>query len=338
MLETINLDNGLTTAGQSLAPFGSLFTQSGILRPNSFTVSALGSPGMFVEVSGSDDDDLAIIKTDDGATYFIRNTIDLQVPILANSSGVTKTDAIVLFVDLTGGDDENAGSPGAAQVIAVRRDGVSTGLPNDGEIDAETGNNPWIFLKGVEVEHGAGEVEGEDLEGAADRAHLDMNLIDAGSILESMLAAGSVSNAKLKTGAGEPGGEWTNYTAALTSAGSGATLGNGSMITRYRKIGRSVKVQGSITRGSTTNFGSSTTYISLPFTASNSAPVRSTGVARALDSSSGTAYICASSVSNNDNRVGFVPHNVVGAVTNTNPFAWAVDDALYFEVEYETDS
>lgn len=260
MLETINLDDGLTTAGQSLAPFGSLFTQSGILRPNSFTVSALGSPGMFVEVSGSDDDDIAIIKRDDGATYFIRNTLDLQVPITANSSGVTKTDAIVLYIDLTGGDDENAGSPGAAQAIAVRRGGVSTGLPNDGEIDAETGNNPWIFLKEVEVEHDTGEIESEDLSGTPDRAYVDFDLFDPTSVIP---ANGSVSNAKLKTGSGEPGGAADTWTPTFSASGS-MSVGT-PVVTRatYKRVGRMIHFQLGATF-TTTGSGSTDVRFTLP--------------------------------------------------------------------------
>lgn len=250
MLETINLDGGLTNAGQSLAPFGSLFTQSGILRPNAFTVSALSSPGMFVEVSGSNDDDLAILKTVDGATYFVRNTLPLQVPILTNSSGVTKTDAIVLMVDLTAGDDENAGSPGAAQVIAVRRDGTSTGLPTDGEIDAQTGNNPWIFLKQVEVTHNTGEIEEGDVTGTPDQAPLGLQIVAPGVIATALLAAlavteakiadGAVSNAKLKTGDGEPGGEWQNWTPTLSASGSMTYTSTIITVASYKVIGKTV--------------------------------------------------------------------------------------------------
>jgi hypothetical protein len=196
-LLAINLDGGMTDAGLSLAPIGAIFTQSGVLKPASFTVSALGSPGMFVEVSGSDDDDIAIIKTDDGSTYYIKNTIAEQVAILSNSSGVTKTDAIVLFVDLAGGDDENAGSPGAAQLIAVRRAGVSTGAPTDGEIDAATSNNPWLRLKEVTVEHGTGEIEGADLSYTAARAYVDGQLLDPLSVTTDKLDDGAATSRKV---------------------------------------------------------------------------------------------------------------------------------------------
>jgi hypothetical protein len=157
------IDNGQTDAALALQHFGSLLTQSGVLGASAFAVSAQVAPNMSVKVSGSDNGDKAVIIQPDGATYFIKNTADEDVTILANTSGVTKTDAIVLYVELTDGDPLNAGSPGAAQLIAVRRDGTSTGAPTTGEIDAATNNNPWLKLKEVTVTHNTGEIESADV-------------------------------------------------------------------------------------------------------------------------------------------------------------------------------
>lgn len=200
-LLTLNLDNGLTTAGLSLAPLGSLFSQSGVLKATSFRVRQLGSPGMFVEVTGSTDDDIAIIKTADGATYYVKNTLTFQVPILANSTGVTKTDAIVLYVDLTAGDAANAGSPGSAHVIAVRRAGVSTGTPTNGEIDAATSNNPWLKLREVTVIHGESLIDDTKLSYSPARAPLEGGYLKALSVETAAIKDGAVSAAKLATAA-----------------------------------------------------------------------------------------------------------------------------------------
>lgn len=334
MLETVNLDGGLTNAGQSLAPFGSLFTQSGILRPGSFTVSALDSPGMFVEVSGSDDDDLAIIKTADGATYFIRNTLPLPIPILANSSGVTKTDAIVLFVDLAGGDDENAGSPGAAEIIAVRRDGISTGLPNDGEIDAATSNNPWIFLKEVEVTHNTGEIEADDVTGSPDRAYLEASLVGPASVDNLALADEAVANANLKTGAGEPGGAWQTYAMAWTANSSNPAIGNGTITAKYKKVGRKVTVLFHIQMGSTTTYGSGYWMLSLPVPAA--AAGRGNGFATAgVNDAVGSGFGAATGYPITATAVVFdstvSKNNIAAAI----PFTWASGDSFYGEINYE---
>jgi hypothetical protein len=162
-LLTINLDDGQTTAGLSLMPFGMLFANSAVLRPNAFLVSAQTSPDMSVKVSGSTFNDALVIVAADGSTYFVKNTADENVTVLANSSGVAKTDAIVCFVDLSAGDENTAGSPGAAQLVAVRRGGTDTGAPTNGEIDAATGNNPWLKLSNVIVANGATEITGANV-------------------------------------------------------------------------------------------------------------------------------------------------------------------------------
>jgi hypothetical protein len=237
-LLAINLDGGMTDAGLSLAPIGAIFNQSGVLKSGSFTVSALGSPGMFVEVSGSDDNDIAIIKTSDGSTYYIKNTLALQVAILSNSSGVTKTDAIVLYVDRSAGDDENAGSPGAAHVIAVRRGGVSTGAPTNGEIDAATSNNPWLKLREVTVTNGAGQIEGPNLGYTAARAYIKGEMIDPASVTPS---DGTVTNAKLSTATGQPGAAWQTWSPTLTANGS-MTLSSVTVNrAEYRIVGKKLE-------------------------------------------------------------------------------------------------
>lgn len=93
---------------------------------------------------------------------------------------MTKTDAIVLYVELADGDPDNAGSPGAARLIAVRRDGTNTGAPTDGETDAATNNNPWLKLREVTVEHTTGEIESVDLAYEAVQAKVDRNNVSGG--------------------------------------------------------------------------------------------------------------------------------------------------------------
>jgi hypothetical protein len=199
-LLSINLDGGQTDAALSLMPFGSLFSGSGVLTSASLTVAAQISPDMTVKVSGSANNDKLIIITSTGATYFIKNTAVENVTILANSSGVTKTDAIVVYVDLADGDPNTAGSPGAAHVIAVRRAGVSTGAPTDGEIDAATSNNPWFKLAQVVVSNGASSITSGNITDSRTRCKpwlpAAADTVDSAAILDD-----AVTRAKLGTGA-----------------------------------------------------------------------------------------------------------------------------------------
>lgn len=64
-------------------------------------------------------------------------------------------------------------------------------------------------------------------------------------------------------------GAWQTFTPAWTAATTNPTLGNGTLVGRYMRIGRTVHVSITLTAGSTTNVGSGTYLFSLPFTAAN---------------------------------------------------------------------
>ncbi len=216
-LLAINLTGGKTDAAMSLMPFGALFSNSGVLTSNAFQVSAQVSPGMSVKVYGATTDSIAVIKTTDGSTYFIKNTASANVTITANSSGVTKTDAIVAYVNLAGGDPNNAGSPGSVHLIAVRRAGVNTGAPTNGEIDTATGNNPWTKLSEITVINGETEITGAEITDTRLSAWLAPFFFGSANIPGSALASSAVTTPKLKPK--------TNY-AKGTGAGNLTTTSN----------------------------------------------------------------------------------------------------------------
>lgn len=61
---------------------------------------------------------------------------------------------------------------------------------------------------------------------------------------------------------------WTTYTPTWTSS-TAPSLGNGTLVGRYMKIGRTVFVVIHLTTGSTTTYGSGSYNWSLPFTAAS---------------------------------------------------------------------
>lgn len=63
---------------------------------------------------------------------------------------------------------------------------------------------------------------------------------------------------------------WQNYTPVLTTSGTAPTLGNGTIVGRYRKPSGSdlAIVHGIVTLGSTSNIGTGFIFVSLPFAAS----------------------------------------------------------------------
>jgi hypothetical protein len=62
---------------------------------------------------------------------------------------------------------------------------------------------------------------------------------------------------------------WSTYTPNWTAATTAPVLGNGTLVGRYVKIGRTVIVHANLTMGSTTTYGSGGYSFDLPATASN---------------------------------------------------------------------
>jgi len=169
----LNLTNGATSASQSLWSVGSLLTNSGVLTATSLTVSAQTSPDMTVKVSGSTNSDKIIFITAGGDTYFGKITANKPITITSNSSGVTKTDAVVAYADTAAGDPANAGSPGALKFLVVRRSGTNTGNPTQAEIDAATGSKPSVLLAYATVTNGASSITASNLTDARVWTHLN---------------------------------------------------------------------------------------------------------------------------------------------------------------------
>lgn len=89
----------------------------------------------------------------------------------------------------------------------------------------------------------------------------DSALATANSVVETNLTAGIVSNSKLKTGTGEPGGAWNTFTPAYTNL----TVGNGTNSGFYKQVGKTVFVRTSLTLGTTSAVGTSPS-MTLPVT------------------------------------------------------------------------
>jgi len=64
-------------------------------------------------------------------------------------------------------------------------------------------------------------------------------------------------------------GAWTSFTPTWTATTTNPSLGNGTLVGRYSKIGRQVTVHINLVPGSTTTFGSGNYNWALPFTAAN---------------------------------------------------------------------
>jgi hypothetical protein len=128
---------------------------------------------------------------------------------------------------------------------------------------------------------------------------------------------------------------WTSYTPTLT----GITLGNGVLVCGFTRYGKTVKVRGNFTAGTTTTYSATTFAFSLPvvpsttYTTSGGAAAGAAYIGpTAATRCAGTAYITTAGV------LSFLcstPANSV--VTNLVPGTWAAasSSTLTFQIEYE---
>jgi hypothetical protein len=97
-------------------------------------------------------------------------------------------------------------------------------------------------------------------------------------------------------------GTWTSYTPTWTASTTNPTLGNGTLIGRYQKTGRTVVCHINLVTGSSTTYGSGNYSFALPVAAANV----------------GASYIGGAHLLGNDRWVGQVV--VSPGATTTSPF------------------
>jgi hypothetical protein len=129
-------------------------------------------------------------------------------------------------------------------------------------------------------------------------------------------------------------GVWTAFTPTFT----GVTVGNGTLVARYRKVGKTVDVYMKLTFGSTTSLSASLNYFALPFNLATTSDGL-TCVGYAQDASAGVSYV-ASPEFNGNNIIWSVlavggTWGTTSRITSSNPYTWATNDVYWFQVRYE---
>jgi hypothetical protein len=128
-------------------------------------------------------------------------------------------------------------------------------------------------------------------------------------------------------------GVWTAFTPSWTNL----TVGNGTQIARYRKVGKTVDVYVNFTLGSTSSVGSSPVYFALPFNLANSSNgATTTGV---IGDANVRPYIIVSEFNGNNVILSVMSANLTYAsydrVTSTVPMTWVSTDGFWLQVRYE---
>lgn len=137
-----------------------------------------------------------------------------------------------------------------------------------------------------------------------------------------------------------PSGAWTVYFPTWKSANNVASIGNGSLVGRYRMVDEKTCIAHIVwTRGSTTNIGVGAYSWELPFTpAATTWPTGSAAYGGASTHAAGLRTLSAVSARGLYGAKDVFVADVDGAISNTNSpsgSAWAVDDQISITVTYE---
>lgn len=131
-------------------------------------------------------------------------------------------------------------------------------------------------------------------------------------------------------------GAWTAYTPTWTAATSNPALGNGTILGRYMKIGRTVLCDIILTAGSTTTYGSGAYSIGMPAAAA-AASLEAAGVARLSAGSTyiGYAYVASGALVANVIFPNTSTPSVGANWTSTAPATLAAGHSLRLTLTYE---
>jgi hypothetical protein len=146
----------------------------------------------------------------------------------------------------------------------------------------------------------------------------------------NLTAAGNISSM----------GAWTSFTPTWTTSGTAPTLGNGTLVSRYMKIGRLVHWIGALTIGTTTNPGTGIWSFSLPFTSANNGIITQ-GTANYMNPGD-NEYVGVIDLGPNATTMQPVVKTQTSYffsnVSNTVPVATGSTDSLQWSVTYEASS
>ena len=125
---------------------------------------------------------------------------------------------------------------------------------------------------------------------------------------------------------------WTAFTPTWTATTTNPVIGNGTIVGRYNRVGKSMTSDFAITMGSTTGFGAGQYKVSIPFAArALGTNVRRQYDVDIADVSAGTGYPAIAQLSSTlDANNVFLTTNAspLGALGPTAPITFAVGDTI----------
>lgn len=141
------------------------FHRDGIYKDGDFKVHEASTPDNTVKIDTGD----IVIGSDspdtDQPDYYYHgwSTAQESITITSNSSGSTRIDIVVAFVDLSVQDTSNSDNPGALKVKAVEGT-AGSGAPSESDIQTSVGSgNPWVNLGEVTAADGFSSITNSEI-------------------------------------------------------------------------------------------------------------------------------------------------------------------------------
>lgn len=313
--------NGIATDFVNEGIVGALTNTSGVApATGGFAVNAQGSPNMTVAVSAGTAYVDATPTSQGSQTLRVVNSATENVTISANNTGSTKYDWIYISISAS-----NAANP------AVGADNVATLVTSRSTSSSSDDGTPPTYgypIAVVTVANGASSITNGNI---SDRREGAGVVPGDDTVTTAKIADESITNAKLDTGAGEPGGAWDSWTPSWTNV----TVGNGTVVAMYKKVGRTVSASVQVVGGSTTSFANSISF-TLPVTAATryGTGYNIIGNANALDI--GVAGYTGIAQTNASTTVAEVRWNASGSYTTAFPFTENTGDTISIGITYES--
>jgi hypothetical protein len=132
------------------------------------------------------------------------------------------------------------------------------------------------------------------------------------------------------------GVEWTGAWQTWTPTyGSGITIGNATVVSRYQLIGKTLSFNFQLVFGSTTSFGGGNNFFSMPFAPRVQIPLIGYYFDSGVSENAGYAIINTSGNLELKLVVTNATYAGVGNITSTTPFTWNTGDYIQFAGSYE---
>lgn len=130
-------------------------------------------------------------------------------------------------------------------------------------------------------------------------------------------------------------GTWQNYTPIWTTAGTAPSLGNGTLSGRYVQVGKLVVAQIEFVAGSTTTFGTSVYFFSLPV-ADVGANRSFAGAGQIEDASPSAQFQIITKVEQGQQKISmWDPRSSSVLISSTTPITFASGDKIHATITYE---